>query len=195
MAQRLQAEVDEVRSADELERDEHRFRGDEQRGQADARRDRPARLAGGDARRSPDAGGPSAEHRVPDRQRRVLAGGDDDEDRDSQKRSELAHGERLTEPAAALRLRACVLAEQPRGLDEVVRLERRHLFAVELLERAALEPGEPERLPVQRLLEDRPRVAGVPEPLAARRAGEDPLQGVLGADSKLVFVLRARACA
>ena len=60
---------------------------------------------------------------------------------------------------------------------------------VELLERAALDAGEPERLPVQRLLEDRAGVAGVAEALAAGRAGEDPLERLVRARAELVLVL------
>ena len=42
-----------------------------------------------------DSGGAPAEQRVPDRQRRVLARGDDDEDRDPEEGGELGHGENL----------------------------------------------------------------------------------------------------
>ena len=104
VAERLEAEVDEVRGAGELERDEDRLGGDEQRRQADARRGRPAGLAGGDACRGRDAGRAAAEQRVPDRQRRVLAGRDDHQDRDPEEGSELAHGQRLTLVEPALQL-------------------------------------------------------------------------------------------
>ena len=68
-------------------------------------------------------------------------------------------------------------------------LQRRHLLAVELLQRLSLDVGQPECLPVQRLLEDRARVTGVAEAFAARGTAEDPLEGVVGARTELVLVL------
>src|SRR6185503_10458061 len=90
---------------------------------------------------------------------------------------------------AALGLLSRVLAQQSCRLDQVVRLERRHLFALQLLELPSLQPREPERLPVQRLLEDRARIAGVPEALTPRRTGIDPLEGGFRAGPELVLEL------
>ena len=56
-------------------------------------------------------------------------------------------------------------------------------------ERGSLQARQPQRLPVERLLEDRARVARVAEPLAARCAGEDPLERLVRARPELVLVL------
>src|SRR5215217_3837474 len=65
-------------------------------------------------------------------------------------------------PRGASRL----LAERPRCGDQIVGVERR-----EVLGPGGVEPlREPQRLRVQRLLEQRPREARVPEALAANRA-------------------------
>src|SRR5215213_920574 len=69
----------------------------------------------------------------------------------------------LAEPAPAPGPGLRVLAQRPRRLDDVLGGQRDHGLAVELRELRALDAGEPERLPVQRLLEDRPREAGVAE--------------------------------
>ena len=71
MAQRLQAEVDEVRRSRQLQRNKDRFRGDEERSEPDAGRERPARLADGTTAKDGNAGRAAAEHRVSDRQCRV----------------------------------------------------------------------------------------------------------------------------
>src|SRR5919202_5406569 len=74
-------------------------------------------------------------------------------------------------PAEPALLGACrVLAERTRGRLDVSRVELGQLVAIELLDRPPRERGETERLCVQRLLEDRARVARVPEPLAAAGA-------------------------
>ena len=91
VAERLEAEKDEIGGARELERDEDRLGGDEQRRQpmlvATVQHACPEATPSAVA--TPAA--PAAEQGVPDRQCRVLAGRDDHEDRDPEEGSELAH--------------------------------------------------------------------------------------------------------
>src|SRR5436853_4619022 len=61
--------------------------------------------------------------------------------------------------------------------------------ALEARERVARNARKAERLRVQRLLEERPHEARVPEALTARGAGEDPAQRRLGSIAEHVLVV------
>ena len=84
--QRLGPEEDEVRGSRDAYCEERRLGRAEDRGEPDARRQRPEGLAGGDTRRGQDTGSSSAEERVADGERRVLAGRDDHEAGDPEER-------------------------------------------------------------------------------------------------------------
>src|SRR5437763_11972279 len=87
---------------------------------------------------------------------------------------------------------AARLAERPRGGEEVVRRQRHQLLGRQVAELGAGHAREPERLRVERLLEDRPSEARVAEALGALGGVEDPAQRVLGA-GELVLVLAREA--
>src|SRR6185437_1487504 len=82
---------------------------------------------------------------------------------------------RSSRPEPAPRGRLLVRADGSRRGDEIGALE-----AHQLLETALALAGEPQRVRVQRLLEDRAREAGVAVALATLGAGEDPPE-LLGA--------------
>jgi hypothetical protein len=90
-AHRADTEVDQIRRAGELDREERRLGGHEQRRDARARRQRPARLAGRDAGGGHDARTPAAEQRAADRDSGVGSRRDDDHDRDAEEGEELRH--------------------------------------------------------------------------------------------------------
>src|SRR3954453_21344933 len=92
-------------------------------------------------------------------------------------------------PAAPARICARRLAEGPGGRLEVGALQACQLLGVGVLQRGR----EPHGLVVQRLLEHRPRVARVAEPLAARSVLEDPPQRLDGALGQAVLVLEGEA--
>ena len=75
----MQTKVDEVRGADPFQRDEDRLRCKQHGGEPGARRGSPDEVAREDSRRRPDACPTTADEGVANRQRRVLAGGDDDD--------------------------------------------------------------------------------------------------------------------
>ena len=85
------------------------------------------------------------------------------------------------------------LPERPGRAEHVLRLEPHQLLGVELVERASGDAGETQRLRVQRLLEDRPRVAGVAEALPALRSVERPPQRRLRSLRQEVLALAREA--
>ena len=98
------------------------------------------------------------------------------------------------QPAPAPRSFLDPFAERARRLEHILGGERDHVVAVELGELGAFDRREPERLPVQRLLEDRPGEARVAEALAAARTGEDPLERLLRARLRARTPLPRPAC-
>src|SRR5947208_14949385 len=67
-----------------------------------------------------------------------------------------------------------LLAQSTCTCDNVGRPEGHQLRAFELRELGTLDPRKPQRLRVQRLLEERPDETGVAEAFATRSAGQDP---------------------
>src|SRR6266851_6609933 len=91
--QRLAAENDEIGGSRQLDGEEHRLRCDQQGDDADAGREGPDRLPGGDPERGEDAAPPAAEERVANGQRGVGTGRRDDEDGYAEEGQEMvAHG-------------------------------------------------------------------------------------------------------
>ena len=84
--QRLDAEEDEIRGSRDPYREERGLGRAENRGQPEARRQRPEGLAARDARGRENTRSPPAEERVANRKRRVLTGGDDHEGGDAEER-------------------------------------------------------------------------------------------------------------
>src|SRR5262249_44114351 len=83
-----------------------------------------------------------------------------------------------------------LLPDRTRTREEVFRAERHQLLALELGELVAGHLREPERLRVQRLLEQRPREPCVAEALSALRRSEDPPNRLDCALAEAVLVLR-----
>ena len=101
--QRLGAEVDQVGSADELQRHERRLGGDEQRGEPRTGGECPDRLPARHSERRREPGRPAAEQRVADRERRVLSGRDDHDHRNREEGCKaLDHKGRVTRLGAAM---------------------------------------------------------------------------------------------
>src|SRR5262245_12688027 len=88
-ANRLQAEPAEVDRAGDLERDERGLGRAQERRDADSRRERPDRQSEGDAEDGEEAGAAAADERVPRRDRRVRPGGDREQGRDGEKRTDV----------------------------------------------------------------------------------------------------------
>src|SRR5205807_1551233 len=89
----------------------------------------------------------------------------------------------LASPAPEARSRLLgrgFLAERSGTGEEVRTTERHQLGPLEAGQLGTLHPGEPQRLCIERLLEERPRKPRVAEALAAGRAAEDPTQHVRG---------------
>jgi len=89
----LDPQVDEIGRPGELEREEGRFRGLQQRGETGACGHGPTRLTRRHANRRKDTGTPAAQQGVPDRECRVLAGRDDHDDRHREEGGELRQHE------------------------------------------------------------------------------------------------------
>ena len=88
--ERAAAEIEEIRAAGDAQREERRLGRANERGDAEARRERPDEEAGrgSDARR--DSGAPPARERVPHDERRVGARRDDDQRREREERDEMS---------------------------------------------------------------------------------------------------------
>src|SRR5439155_4352770 len=95
--QRADTEVDEIRSADEAQRQKRRLRGAQQLAEAGGREERPGGLAARHADRGQDAAAPTAEQGVANRQGRVRPRRRDDHQGDAHE------GQELTAHAISLR--------------------------------------------------------------------------------------------
>src|SRR6266540_6135007 len=82
-----------------------------------------------------------------------------------------------------------LLAECPRSGQEVVAAQHHQLRSVELRQLRALQAGQPQRLRVERLLEERAREPRVPEAFTAGRPPEDSPQNLRRALVERVLVV------
>src|SRR4051794_39764384 len=92
-------------------------------------------------------------------------------------------------PSRRFGVRRRSLAERSRRLRDVVRGERHHVGAVQLVEAPVLVEGQAQRLAVERLLEQGAGEARVPGVLGGAKAREDSAQHLLGARLQRVLVL------
>ncbi len=124
--ERSRPEIDEIQAADHPERDERGLRRSQDRGEADARCDRPHDEAGEDTEPRRHPAPPPAAERVPRNERHVRTGNDDQQRRDREEASKRCkrHGARLASRNASTAAAKPSMSDSPSGSESAMKPRR-----------------------------------------------------------------------